>query len=276
MDHGGHKFIAGTATLLFSAYHFQQTAPLGVLGNVLVLPVVSLVVMPFAVLSVLAMPFGIEAPFVAAMGWGIDRMVDGAELVAGWSAGWMGNPLLTNLALIIGLVALAWFAFINNWWRLAGPAVALPLVLLLGMDVRPDLLIADTTQAVVLRTDAGLGLVTGKADSFAIEVWSEHYQEVIAEDLPGRRCDSLGCIAGTGQFSVAVIRNAAAFEEDCGLHQLVIARMRVPSACVGSQIVDSDALATGGVHWLKWDETAARFEIRTAIPNLTRPWRVGQ
>src|SRR5690606_38035320 len=47
------SFIAGTATLLFSAYHFQPTAPLGVLGNVLVLPVVSLVIMPFAVLSVL-------------------------------------------------------------------------------------------------------------------------------------------------------------------------------------------------------------------------------
>src|SRR5690606_25077706 len=102
------SFIAGTATLLFSAYHFQQTAPLGVIGNVLVLPVVSLVIMPFAVLSVLAMPFGMERPFVMAMGWGIDRMVDGAVLVAGWSEGLTGNPLLTGTALIIGLVALSW------------------------------------------------------------------------------------------------------------------------------------------------------------------------
>ncbi|WP_332690152.1 ComEC/Rec2 family competence protein, partial [Devosia sp.] len=127
------SFIAGTATLLFSAYHFQQTAPLGVVGNVLVLPVVSMIIMPFAVLSVLAMPFGIEGPFVAVMGWGIDRMVAGAELVAGWSEGWTGNPLLTGVALIVGLLALAWFAFINSWWRLAGPAVALPLILLVGL-----------------------------------------------------------------------------------------------------------------------------------------------
>ena len=60
------SLIAGTATLLFSAYHFQQTAPLGVLGNLLALPLVSFVIMPFAVLSVLAMPFGFEAPFVCA------------------------------------------------------------------------------------------------------------------------------------------------------------------------------------------------------------------
>ena len=268
------SFIAGTATLLFSAYHFQQTAPLGVVGNVLVLPVVSLVIMPFAVLSVLAMPLGIEAPFVATMGWGIDRMVDGATLVAGWSEGLTGNPLLTSLALMIGLVALAWFAFANSWWRLLGPAVALPLILLFGLDQRPDILIADTTQAVALRTEAGVGLISGRPGSFATDVWSEHYQEPIAAEVEGTRCDSLGCIADTDRFSVAVVRNAAAFAEDCGLHDLIIARIRAPATCTGSQVIDADALAAGGVHWLRWNAAAARFDIRTAVPNLTRPWRV--
>lgn len=268
------SFIAGTATLLFSAYHFQQTAPLGVVGNVLVLPMVSLVIMPFAVLSVLAMPLGIEAPFVAIMGWGIDRMVDGATVVAQWSEGLSANPLLTSVALMIGLVALAWFAFLHSWWRLLGPAVAVPMVLLVGLDHRPDLLVADTTQAVVLRTEAGLGLISGRAGSFATDVWSEHYQESIADTVDGLRCDSLGCIADTGPFSVAVIRNPAAFAEDCGRHELVIARVRAPATCRGSQVIDVDALAAGGVHWLRWNEAAGRFDIRTAVPNLTRPWRV--
>lgn len=123
------SFIAGTATLVFSAYHFQQTAPLGVVGNVLVLPLVSLVIMPFAVLSVLMMPLGLEAPFVSIMGWGIDRMVDCAALVAGWSNGFTGNPLLTSSALLLSLGALAWFAYFQNWWRLIGPALAVPLIL---------------------------------------------------------------------------------------------------------------------------------------------------
>ena len=268
------SLIAGTATLLFSAYHFQQTAPLGVVGNVLVLPVVSLVIMPFAVLSVLAMPLGMEAPFVAAMGWGIDRMVDGAALVAGWSEGLTGNPLLTSLALIIGLAALAWFAFVDNWWRLLGPAVAVPLILLVGLDQRPDILIADTTQAVALRTEAGMGLISGRAGSFATEVWGEHYQEPISGAAEGVRCDSLGCIADADRFSVAVIRNPAAFAEDCGRHELVIARVRAPLMCAGSQVIDADALAAGGVHWLRWNEGTGWFDVRTAVPNLTRPWRV--
>ena len=268
------SFIAGTATLLFSAYHFQQTAPLGVIGNVLVLPVVSLVIMPFAVVAVLAMPFGIEAPFVAAMGWGIDRMVDGAELVANWSEGLTGNPLLTSGALLIGLAALAWFAVVNSWWRLLGPALALPLILLLGLDQRPDILIADSTQAVAVRNRDGMGLVSGRAGTFATDVWGEHYQEPIVAGFEAARCDSLGCIATTDRFTLAVIRNPAAFAEDCGQHDLIVARTRAPATCTGGQIIDADSLAAGGVHWLRWNDAAERFDIRTAVPNLTRPWRV--
>ena len=77
------SLVAGAATLLFSVYHFQQTSPLGVLGNLASLPLVGFVMMPSAVLAVLAMPFGFEGPFLAAMGWSIDRMLDLARLVAG-------------------------------------------------------------------------------------------------------------------------------------------------------------------------------------------------
>ncbi len=268
------SFIAGAATLLFSAYHFQQTAPLGVLGNVLALPVVSLVIMPFAVLSVLAMPFGAEAPFVIVMGWGIERMMDVAELVAGWSQGLIGNPLLTGWALLIGLAALGIFAAVTHWARLVAPVLAIPLVLAFGLDQRPDLLIADSTQAVALREDTGLALVTGRPGSFAVNAWAQHYQEKIAPKADSARCDSIACVAQTGDFSISIIRNAAAFAEDCGRHALIVARVPAPATCRGGQVVDGVALARLGVHWLRWEEEAGRFEIRTAIPDVSRPWRV--
>ncbi|WP_127753073.1 ComEC/Rec2 family competence protein [Devosia sp. 1566] len=269
------SFIAGTATLLFSAYHFQQTAPLGVIGNVLVLPVVSLVIMPFGVLSVLLMPLGLEAPFVAVMGWGIDRMVHGAVLVAGWSEGLTGNPLLTSTALLLGLAALAWFAFFPSRWRFLAPVAAIPLILLFGLDQRPDVLVADTTQAVAVRSETGLGLLTGRAGSFAVDVWGQHYQEEIAPVIDAARCDSLGCVVATEQFGVAVVRDVGAFAEDCARHDLVVTRLRAPIACrAQAQVIDRDDLARGGVHWLKWEDGEQRFVVRTAVPNLTRPWRV--
>ena len=61
-----------------------------------------------------------------ALGWSIDRMLDVARLVAAWSAGIDASPLLSPLALLIGLAALCWFAFFRDRWRLLGPALALP------------------------------------------------------------------------------------------------------------------------------------------------------
>ncbi|WP_449395773.1 ComEC/Rec2 family competence protein [Devosia riboflavina] len=268
------SFVAGAATLLFSAYHFQQTSPLGVLGNVLALPFVSLI-MWFGVLAILTMPFGLDGPFLRLMGWNIDRMVDVAELVAGWSASLTGNPILAGWTLLAGLVALAWFAFVEGRWRLLAPAILVPIVLLLGFAPRPDVLIADTTQAVAVRDGTGLSLVSGRAGSFAVDVWSQYYQSEIAETHSGAHCDSLGCIVKTARFSIAVIRNAAAFAEDCYGQSLVIARISAPRGCGASgQIITAQDLERGGVHWLRWNEAAGRFEIRPAIETLNRPWRV--
>lgn len=267
--------VAGLATLLFSAYHFQQTAPLGVLGNVMAVPFVSLVIMPFGVLSVLAMPFGMEGSFLSVMGWGIDRMIDVAEFVAAWSQDWTGNPLLAQWTLLVGLVALAWFAFFESRWRLVGPIVALAVILGFGFEPRPDIIIADTTQAVAMRDGDGMSLISGRTGSFAVDVWSDHYQVEIAPSYSSNRCDSLGCVATSPDYSIAVVRNAAAFAEDCGTHDLLITRIDPPGHCFDQgPIIGPEQLARGGVHTLTWNASAGRFDIRPAIAVISRSWRV--
>lgn len=269
------SLVAGVATLLFSAYHFQQTAPLGVLGNVLALPFVSMI-MWFGVLAILTMPVGLDCIFFKLMGWNIDRMVDVANLVAGWSQHLTGNPLLAGWTLLAGLLALAWFAFIENRWRLLLPALLVPVVLAFGLEPRPDVLIADTTQAVAVRDGSGLSLVSGRPGSFAVDVWSRHYQTTVAAKHSGTRCDSIGCIVMTPAFTIAIVRNAAAFAEDCHGPALVVARIDPPRGCgTSTQLIGPSELAAGGVHWLRWNEAAGRFDIRPAISSLNRPWRVG-
>jgi competence protein ComEC len=268
------SLVAGAATLLFSIYHFQQTSPLGVVGNLLTLPLVGFVMMPAAVLAVLAMPLGLDAPLLEAMGWSIDRMLDMAGLVAAWSTHLRAEPLLTPWALVIGLVALAWFAFFKDRWRLVGPALAVPLVMLFAVDGPPDVLVSDTTQALAIRGAAGLELADGKAKSFALDVWRETYADPIATPAP-QTCDSIACIGESpAGFSYAIIEDPAGFADECGRADLIVARVAAPTWCGGGAVIDPPELLAHGVHWLRWDAGRKAFEVRPAIAALDRPWRV--
>ncbi len=267
--------IAGAATLLFAAYHFQQTAPLGVLGNLVALPLVGFVVLPAAFIAVLAMPFGIEAVFLQVMGWGIDRILEIAALVAGWSASLSGSPLLTPTALVVGLAALGWFAFFDNRLRFAGPLIALPLVWGIGLDRPPDILVADSTQALAIRTEPGMALMAGRTGSFAVNAWSETYQTEIAPKLDGVGCDNAGCVfSSPAGFNIALVKHIDGFAEDCFWADLVVTRLRAPSTCRSRvQVIDRDDLRLGGMHWLAWNGEEGGFEIRPAIADKNRPWR---
>lgn len=54
------SFVAGTASSIFAIYHFSNFAPYAVISNVLAGSVISFLVMPFALIAVLAMPFNLE------------------------------------------------------------------------------------------------------------------------------------------------------------------------------------------------------------------------
>jgi len=267
------SLIAGAATALFAAYYFQQTAPLGVLGNIVAIPIVAFIVLPSALISVLLMPFGFEGMFLGVMGWGIEQIIALAAVVSAMSAGVIKAPLLNPFALLIGFAVLAWFAFFPGRERFISLAAALPLLILFGTSPRPDILIADTTKAVAVRQrDDTLALVSGRANSFAVRAWSETYMEPIAAKTSDKSCDITGCFIARDDFSLAVIKTRDAFEEDCQLADLVVARINAPQSCRDlTQVIDARNLEQGGMHWARW--TGKDFSIRPAITDIFRPWR---
>jgi competence protein ComEC len=208
------------------------------------------------------------------MGWSIDGMLWVASIVSGWSAGISASPLLLPIALGLGLVALAWFTFLTTWHRFIAPVLLVPAVLMLALDRPPDVLISDTTLAIAMRGAGGLELVAGKPDSFAVNVWRDTYAEKL-EPAPLLSCDSVGCF-GTSPvgFAVAVANDPAAFYEDCGLADLMVVRRAAPEGCAAGTVIDADTLERGGIQWLRWDRAARKFEVRAAVPEGERPWRV--
>lgn len=79
------SLIGGLATAPFSISYFNQYSPYGLIANLLAMPVMGLIVMPFALIGMLLMPFGMDAPFLNIMGFGIQLVIDIAIYVSSWS-----------------------------------------------------------------------------------------------------------------------------------------------------------------------------------------------
>jgi competence protein ComEC len=113
--------VASIATAPFAAYHFQSLNPYGLIGNALALPLVSLVVMPSAVLGVLAYPFGLDRPIWQFMGAAVSRVLDVSAWVGSFSGSTMFVPALSDIALVflsVGLIVLTIPASSLRWLAL--------------------------------------------------------------------------------------------------------------------------------------------------------------
>lgn len=169
------SLVAGTASSIFAAYHFNNTAPFGLIGNALALPVLSVLVMPFAVLGLLAMPFELDWLPFAVMGRGIDVVIIIAKMVASQSpSGNLGlMPQTTLLLMSIGLVLLL---FLSTFLRLCG----IPLLVLAGLVMvcaqEPAVIISEDAKLVALRTaENNLAINRAAASAFNLNNWQQGY-----------------------------------------------------------------------------------------------------
>jgi len=95
--------VAQVATAPFATYHFQTVQPFGLVGNALTLPLVSLAVMPAAVIGCLAYPFALDRP----VWWLMGQAVAGMLAISDWIAGFeRASLVLPAFTVGIGLAAL--------------------------------------------------------------------------------------------------------------------------------------------------------------------------
>ncbi|PSJ60099.1 ComEC/Rec2 family competence protein [Kumtagia ephedrae] len=165
------SLVAGLATTAYGAYHFQRIAPLSLGANLVAMPIVSVVVMPAAVLAAAAMPFGLDGPFLDLMGKGISAMVAVAEWFSRRSpvdaVGLIsvGSVLLLTLALVIATVA-------TTWLRLAALPFALAGLLTLDNVRPPDVLVSEDGALVgLLDAQDGLAVNRTRANAFTAQNW---------------------------------------------------------------------------------------------------------
>ncbi|HEY8565251.1 MAG TPA: ComEC/Rec2 family competence protein [Beijerinckiaceae bacterium] len=268
--------VASVATAPFAAYHFQTANPLGLIGNALALPLVSLIVMPGAVLGVIALPFGLDRLVWEFTGFGVATVLKVADWVSDLSGATLLVPAFCIGALLLFAAALLLATLPISPLRHLALVPALGGLALASQPSRPDLLVDRSGAGAALRGADGRYVLVGRVSTFVAGQWLKADGDSREPDDPslrsGARCDPVGCIAtGPNGRVLAVILDRRAVEEDCARAQIVVTPLTLAGPCTAKTVLDRSALARSGAVAITFESEAIKSE-QVRRRDEDRPW----
>lgn len=261
------SIVAGVATTLYAAWHFQRVAPLSLLANLAVMPVVSLVVMPFAVFASIAMPFGLDAPFLHVMGKGLSVMIHLSERIADMSPV-DAVGLISATCVLCATVALVFATMATTWLRWIAMPFALVSLVTLGGERAPDVLISEDARLLAIGMGKGeVAVNRARPNAFTLDNWRraldaetvlvperQKQQPKAAEDEEkadaGFRCADKLCVARhPSGAQIVQVPDADAARAYCASASLIViedATARNPCRKAGPAVITRRQLAQKG------------------------------
>lgn len=287
--------IASFAVAPFAAYHFHKSQQFAMLANLLAIPVCNLLVMPMALLTLVAMPLGLEAAPLWAMGKGIEAMVWCAYAVAGLPGAVTRIPAIPSLAFGLMVAGGLWLALWQSRCRWLGVLPVLLGLAIAPMRSVPHVLVSRDGSVVGFRGADGRIVATGtRAGAFDLARWLEHdgddrQAETLLRERPrGLDCDWQGCTIVIRGRRIALGRHPSALVDDCRASDVVIALFAVSEdrGCVADAAADPltsnrakpllisrQALVSGGAHLIVLDgDGGPPRHINVADWRGRRPW----
>lgn len=286
------SLIAGTATGIFGAWHFQRVSPLGLVANLAAMPVFSVIVMPAAVAGMVLMPFGLD-------GWAFGVMGQGLSLALS-IADWLAErtpidaigaiPLLSVVLLSIALVPLTLAT--TSAMRLAAIPFLLAGLVTIGLRNPPDALVSEDGRLIGVQAAGGLLAVNrNRPNAFTTEDWSRALSSpqlarsekradataVPTEPAP----DSFACADGlcwilhSSGGVVAHAETMPAVERACGIAEVIViedATAANPCPHSTTSVITARRLALSGsaeIHFDRSGKATVRHAIAEGKP---RPW----
>lgn len=274
------SLVAGIATAPFAAYHFNRLSLYGLFANVLVMPIVSLVIMPFGVLALVVMPFGLEWAPLQVMDEGLALMLDAAHLVAAWPMAVVGVAAFPVEALLAMSLGLAWLAGCQASWRWFGLAPMGIALVIAAHTPRPDILVDGEAKNVAVRTGDGLlSFASSRRARFDAEIWlradgdTRDVGEAVASALSPFDCTRGPCMAQAhdGRW-IALVRSADELAPACRRANIVLARIDLTGPCTGPELaVDRRSLAHSGAIAIGLAPAGLQV-VTVAEQRGNRPW----
>jgi len=270
--------IASFATAPFALYHFGQVATFGILANLLAVPLAAFWIMPWAVISILLMPIGLEGPVLALMSLGLELL----QIIAAY-VGALPNAMVTlsvfpPSALAVLVLGGLLICLGNTLGRKAGMGTIACALVLTYLAPQPFLLIENTGKHTAFLLDqANPQLVSGKSfSSRSGRAWLKRagyrLMEKPGEEENTVRCDRVACVAQTEGITVAYVFDEAALLEECHGVDILISAVPIRRKCPTPKVViDRFDLWRDGAHALYKDGTTVRV-LSDRSYRGKRPW----
>ena len=228
--------VAGSFSSIPAAYHFGRLAPYGVLANGLAIPVVSLAVMPFAVLSVVLMPLGLEAWPLAALGKGLEMVISISDGVAALPGAQRAIPQLPLTSAIILALGAAILCLSSRQAKYGGCALLFSGIIMAQFSSFPDILIERTAANAAFRNANGeLVFANARKGRFAAEKWLQaNGEETSFKDAVARKgwtCDARSCRATVNGKFIGYFMEGEGDAPSCTGLDIIIAAYPLRGAC---------------------------------------------
>jgi competence protein ComEC len=264
--------IATLATAPLVIIHFQQFVTLGLISNMLALPILSFLIAPGMILAALLLPFGLEIFGLSIASFGIDTVLDVAQSVTAYEFAALHIPMIPSWAQwIILLLLLTAMVFRNIPWRVAAVSASVMLLASGMFSTPPDILISQDAQAVAVRQNKGYALLKGTPRHFAVENWQETLGADFAEyDMFS--CDVAGCVFEVENLRIAMPKYGRAALADCYQAALLITKTtKVPSFCLEKLVSLRDSEKRGGQ--VIWFTANGIRHWQSCKEGGSRPWQ---
>lgn len=299
--------IAGLATGIFSSFHFHQLAGYGILGNILAMPVVTILVMPLALLSMLLMPYELEGLALYGLGQSIELVV----YIALWVA-ILGGEINTGkphtLITVILVSGFLIFVILRSSIRLLGiglMGVGLSLSIVIKTEL-PDILISEDGKLIGVRHGRVLQVNRSRPSAFISEQWQSAFlfelekpQKITASefnfdqtnpqqteirsllDREGRfKCfNTHFCIKMKNEFLIATLGKTEHLSIACKYADIIVATFGINRAqrreCGTKTIISRYDLKESGSMAFYFDpKNKGKYRVETAIDYAVRPWTI--
>ncbi|MCZ4282040.1 ComEC/Rec2 family competence protein [Kiloniella laminariae] len=273
------SLTATLATAPFIAYHFHSVPLLGIVANMIAVPLTAMIVMPLVLLSYLLMPLGMEQLALVPLGWAFEFLIMVGEMVASIPDGELMVPAFPGWYLAFFIFGGLWLCLFKGAFRYwGGGSIVVFIGLVLFTGTKPDILVDGESGLIAIRQGEKLYLNHPRRARFVSGGWQKETASVRVLDWRELSpdtflCDAWACRLDLGNKKVALIHSSEAFEEDCSNADYIITQLRVPKWCGGKDriVIGYDQLKKQGAHslFLAGEDVQVRYSKKQ---DVFRPW----